>query len=79
VHRQGAREANPRIFVARHRRTLYRLYFVAGQRLAFSRPGTFAVGLFFWTMFGTLIVGRLMTEQRLSTASNRTPQRWVDA
>jgi tellurite resistance protein len=28
--------------------------------------GLFAVGVFFWAMFGTLIVGRLMTEQRLS-------------
>jgi tellurite resistance protein len=28
--------------------------------------GAFAVGVFFWMMFGTLIVGRLMTEQRLS-------------
>jgi tellurite resistance protein len=28
--------------------------------------GTFAVGVFFWMLFGTLIVGRLMTEQRLS-------------
>jgi tellurite resistance protein len=27
---------------------------------------TFAVGVFFWMMFGTLIVGRLMTEQPLS-------------
>jgi tellurite resistance protein len=30
--------------------------------------GAFAVGVFFWMMFGTLIVGRLMTEQRLSDA-----------
>ena len=30
--------------------------------------GLFAVGMFFWAMFGTLIVGRLMTEQRLSDA-----------
>jgi tellurite resistance protein len=30
--------------------------------------GLFAVGVFFWVMFGTLIVGRLMTEQRLSDA-----------
>jgi tellurite resistance protein len=28
----------------------------------------FAIGVLFWTMFGTLIVGRLMTEQRLSDA-----------
>jgi tellurite resistance protein len=28
--------------------------------------GAFAVGVFFWMMFDTLIVGRLMTEQRLS-------------
>jgi tellurite resistance protein len=28
--------------------------------------GTLAVGVFFWMMFGTLIVGRLMTEERLS-------------
>jgi tellurite resistance protein len=30
--------------------------------------GTFAVGVYFWMMFGTVIVGRLMTEQRLSDA-----------
>jgi tellurite resistance protein len=30
--------------------------------------GAFAVGVFFWMMVGTLIVGRLMTEQRLSDA-----------
>jgi tellurite resistance protein len=29
---------------------------------------SFAIGVFFWTMFGTLIVGRLMTEERLSDA-----------
>jgi tellurite resistance protein len=29
---------------------------------------TFGVGVFFWMMFATLIVGRLMTEQRLSDA-----------
>jgi tellurite resistance protein len=29
---------------------------------------TFAVGVFFWMMVGTVIVGRLMTEQRLSDA-----------
>jgi len=28
----------------------------------------FAIGVFFWTMFGTLIVGRLMTEESLSDA-----------
>jgi tellurite resistance protein len=28
--------------------------------------GLFAVGVFFWMTFGTLIIGRLMTEQRLS-------------
>jgi tellurite resistance protein len=28
--------------------------------------GAFAVGVFFWMMFGSLIIGRLMTEQRLS-------------
>jgi tellurite resistance protein len=28
--------------------------------------GTFAVGVVFWMMFGTLILGRLMTEERLS-------------
>jgi len=28
----------------------------------------FAIGVFFWMMFGTLIVGRLMTEERLSDA-----------
>jgi len=30
--------------------------------------GLFAVGVFFWITFGTVIVGRLMTEQRLSDA-----------
>jgi tellurite resistance protein len=30
--------------------------------------GVFAVGVFFWMMFGTLIVARLMTEERLSDA-----------
>jgi tellurite resistance protein len=30
--------------------------------------GAFAVGVFFWMMFGTLIVGRLMTEERLCDA-----------
>jgi tellurite resistance protein len=29
---------------------------------------SFAIGVFFWTIFGTLIVGRLMTEDRLSDA-----------
>ncbi|CAM5724892.1 Tellurite resistance protein TehA [Mycolicibacterium aubagnense] len=28
--------------------------------------GSFAIGAFFWLMFGTLITGRLMTQQRLS-------------
>jgi tellurite resistance protein len=28
--------------------------------------GAFAIGVFFWMMFGSLIIGRLMTEQRLS-------------
>jgi tellurite resistance protein len=35
--------------------------------------GLFAVGVFFWAIFGTLIVGRLMTEQRLSDARFPTP------
>jgi tellurite resistance protein len=30
--------------------------------------GAFAVGVFFWMMFGTVIIGRLMTEERLSDA-----------
>lgn len=30
--------------------------------------GMFAVGAYFWLTFGTLIIGRLMTEQRLSDA-----------
>jgi tellurite resistance protein len=30
--------------------------------------GSFAIGAFFWMMFGTLITGRLMTEERLSDA-----------
>jgi tellurite resistance protein len=30
--------------------------------------GAFAIGAFFWMMFGTLITGRLMTQQRLSDA-----------
>ncbi|ORA32084.1 hypothetical protein BST13_23175 [Mycobacterium aquaticum] len=30
--------------------------------------GLFAVGAYFWVTFGTLIIGRLMTEQRLSDA-----------
>jgi tellurite resistance protein len=30
--------------------------------------GAFAVGVFFWMVFGTLIIGRLMTEPRLSDA-----------
>jgi hypothetical protein len=53
--------------------------FIAGIPLQanswhYFAQGAFAVGIFFWMMFGTLIVGRLMTEERL--AATRVFPRW---
>jgi tellurite resistance protein len=58
----------PGILVAGRWRPLHCVYFVAGQRLASLAQGLFTVGAYFGVTFGSLIVGRLMTEQRLSDA-----------